>query len=121
MMKRSFTKLLVLLPGESVAPGSTTGKTGTADSQVATTAFNVTVYAVDDTFHVISLAPNDEIALTSNDDTGNVVIPANGNLVGGSRTFSVTVNAEGTYTFTATDVTDGTKSAHTSSSVTVTP
>jgi hypothetical protein len=122
MLKRSFTRLLVLLPGETVAPGTATGKTGTPDAQVATLPFNVTVYAVDDTWHVIPLAPNDEVALTSSEDaSGNVVIPANGNLVAGSRTFSVTVNAEGKLTFTGTDVTDGTKPANTSSSVTVTP
>jgi hypothetical protein len=121
MLKRSFTRLLVLLPGETVAPGTTTGKSGKPDAQVAATPFNVTVYAVDDTWHVIPLAPNDEIALTSSDDgSGNVVLPANGNLAAGSRTFSVTVNVVESLTFTGTDVTDSTKTSSTSSALSVT-
>jgi hypothetical protein len=122
MLKRTFTKLLVVLPGETIAPGTATGKTGTPDAQVNGTPFNVTVYAVDDSFHVITLAPNDEIALTSSDDaSGNVVLPANANLVAGSKVFSVTVNWGERLTFAGSDVTDGTKTASTSSSVTVSP
>jgi hypothetical protein len=120
MMKRSFTKLQVLMPGETSAPGTATGKTGTPTQQNVSVPFNVTVNAVDDTWHLIPLAANDEIALTSSDDaSGNVTLPANANLVGGTRTFSVTINAEGKFTFTASDVTDKTKTANTGSSVTL--
>jgi hypothetical protein len=122
MIKRAYAKLQVLMPGETSAPGTATGKTGKPDPQTVSVPFNVTVNAVDDTWHVITMAANDEIALTSSDDaSGNVTLPANGNLVGGSRTFSVTVNAEGSFTFTATDATDTSKTANTGSAVTLVP
>src|SRR5439155_17257612 len=39
----AFTKLQVLAPGETAAPGTATGKTGTVTAQTAGAAFNVTV------------------------------------------------------------------------------
>src|SRR5207253_6373294 len=43
----AFTKLQLLVPGESAVPGSVTGKTGTPTARTAGTAFNVTVNAAD--------------------------------------------------------------------------
>ena len=43
----AFAKLQILLPGETAAPGTATGKTGTPSAQTAGGAFNVTVNAVD--------------------------------------------------------------------------
>jgi hypothetical protein len=43
----AFSKLQLLAPGETAAPGSATGKTGTPVAQTAGTSFNVTVNAVD--------------------------------------------------------------------------
>jgi len=40
-----FAKLQVLVPGESAAPGTVNGKTGTPTAQTAGTAFTVTVNA----------------------------------------------------------------------------
>src|SRR5205807_7944732 len=42
-----FTKLQLLAPGETAAPGSTTGKVGTPASATAGLPFSVTVNAVD--------------------------------------------------------------------------
>ncbi len=118
LMKRSFTKLQVLLPGETAAPGTPTGKTGTPDLQAYGTQFPITVNAVDDTWHLIKLAPNDEIAITSSDDVA-VAIPSNASLVSGTQTFNITVWIPEDVTFTATDVTDATKTTNTSATVTV--
>src|SRR5205085_10712977 len=39
----AFTKLQILAPGESAAPGTPTGKTGTPAPQIAGASFSVTV------------------------------------------------------------------------------
>src|SRR5204863_4610865 len=49
----AFTKLQLLVPGESAAPGTATGKTGTSTARTAGTAFNVTVNAVDANWNVV--------------------------------------------------------------------
>ena len=43
----AFAQLLVLVPGETGAPGSPTGKTGSPSTQTANAPFTVTVPAVD--------------------------------------------------------------------------
>ena len=53
------------------------------------------------------------ITITSSDETAT--LPADAALVGGTATFSVTFNTAGTWTVTATDVTDATKTANTGS------
>jgi len=109
VVKHPFVKLQVLMPGETAAPNTTTGKTGTPDPQTGTIPFNVTVNAVDQYWNVVP--SSDEIAITSSDPAAT--LPANATLVGGSRTFSVTFNTGGSWTVTATDVTDGTKTPNT--------
>jgi len=111
--KRKFKKLQVLMPGETSAPGTPSGKTGTPDAQYAFTPFNVRVNAVDDTWHIVQGAANDTIHLTSTDASAN--LPADAALANGSVTLSVTFNSVGTWTVTATDVTDGTKTPNTGS------
>src|SRR6266436_678533 len=114
----SFSQLQVLLPGETAAPGSTSGKTGTPIAQTAAAAFNVTVNAVDANWNLINTV-TDTARLTASDS--NAVLPANAALVNGTRTFSVTLKTAGSATVTASDVTDNTKTANTSSSVSVNP
>src|SRR5207247_4093228 len=111
-----FTKLQILSPGETAAPGTSTGKAGTPLAQTAGTAFNVTVNAVDANWNVVSTVI-DTVGFTSTD--GNASLPGNTPLSGGSGSSSVTLKTTGTRTITATDVTDGTKSANTSASITV--
>ena len=50
----AFAKLQLLMPGETAAAGTTTGKTGTPSAQTAGTAFNVTVNAVDANWNVVN-------------------------------------------------------------------
>jgi hypothetical protein len=119
LIKRPFTRLQVLLPGETSAPGTATGKTGTPTPQNVSVPFDVVVYAVDDTWHRINLAANDTVSITCTDETAT--LPAEATLVGGARTFSVTMGAEGTFTITASDTKDTTKKAGTSSQVTINP
>lgn len=110
----AFTKLQILLPGETAVPGSATGKTGTPTAQTAGTPFSVTVNSVDANWNPVT--STDNISITSSD--ANAVLPSNNTLVAGTQSFSVTLKTAGSYTVTATDVTDGGKSPNTSSSLT---
>ena len=117
LAKRAFTQLQVLLPGETNAPNTLTGKVGTP-SPVASGAFvTVTINAVDSTFHIVSSL--DTIALTSTQVSD--IMPVDAALVSGTLQTSVQVGDPGDRTFTATDVTDGSKTPGTSSTQTVTP
>ena len=113
LLKRPFTKLQVLMPGETSAPNTVSGKTGTPTELSAGLPFNVIVNAVDEFWNIIPAT--DTITITSSDATAT--LPADNSLLSGSRTFSVTFNASGTFTVTATDVTDGTKTANTGTAV----
>jgi hypothetical protein len=114
-VRRPFTKLQVLMPGETAAPNTPTGKTGTPTEQFALVPFNVIVNAVDEFWNIVP--STDTINITSSD--AFATLPADGPLSSGSRTFSVTINTAGAFTVTATDVTDGTKTPNTGSPVTV--
>src|SRR5262249_50023032 len=111
-----FAKLQILAPGETASPGSTTGKTGSPSAQTAAVPFNVTVNAVDANWNLIN-SVTDTVGITSSDPAAT--LPANAALVSGTRSFSVTLSTTGGRTVTATDITDGTKTANTSSSITV--
>jgi hypothetical protein len=111
----AFAGLQVLMPGESAAPGSATGKTGSPTAQTVGTAVNVTVNAVDADWNEIST--NDTVAITSSD--GSAVLPGNAALSGGTQTFSVTFKTAGTQTVTASDVTHPSISANTGTATTV--
>jgi hypothetical protein len=106
----AFTQLQLLMPGETAAPGTATGKTGTPTAQTAGTPFNVTVNAVDANWNLVSSTHT--IAISSTD--ANAALPANAALAGGTKTFAVTFKTAGSWTVTATDATDGTKTANTS-------
>src|SRR6185295_18787105 len=111
----AFVKLQLLVPGETAAPGAPSGKTGTPTAQTAGTTFNVTVNAVDANWNLVS--STDTAGITSSD--ANASLPANAALVAGTKTFSVTLKTAGSRTVTATDSTDGGKTANTSPSITV--
>lgn len=120
LIQRSFTKLQILLPGETNAPGTTTGKIGTPIAQAANTTVNVVVNSVDDNWHIISAS--DTIDLTSSAGSGNYFIvndPTDLALVNGTATFQVQFFVDGSFTITATNITDNTKTADTSSTVTI--
>lgn len=112
----SYTKLQLLLPGETAAPGTVSGKTGTPDAQSFTRAFTITVNAVDAYWNVVS-SVNDVVGITCTDATA--ILPSNTALVSGTKTFALTCNTGGTFTITASDISDGTKTANTSPSITI--
>jgi hypothetical protein len=98
-----FTKLQILAPGEAAAPGTTAGKTGTPISRVVNRPFNVRVLAVDDYWNLVS-SVFDYVDITSTDSTATLPVPGNGFLLEGTNTFSVTLNTNGNFTLTATNV-----------------
>jgi hypothetical protein len=115
----AFTKLQLLMPGETAAPGTPTGKTGTPSERTAGTAFNVIVNGVDANWNVVPAANGSAytIRLTSSD--ANATLPADANLASGTQTFSVTLKTAGMATVTASDIDDGTKTPGTSPSTAV--
>ena len=121
LTKRVFSQLQILLPGETNAPGTVTGKVGTPDSVIGSTggAVDVTINAVDSTYHIVSTAPGDTIALGCSDNTA--FLPAPAALVNGTVTQQVIFGSLGTFTITATNTTDLSIPVATSSSVTVVP
>jgi len=106
-----FAKLQLLLPGETAAPGTSSGKKGTPTAQTAGTPFVVTVNAVDSNWNLVNTA-SDTVGITSSD--ANALLPPAASLSAGTRTFSVTLNTAGTRTVTASDLTDATKLPNTS-------
>lgn len=121
MIKRPFTKLQVLMPGETAAPNTPTGKTGTPDAQSVGVPFNVTINACDSVWRVVST--DDTVAVSSTDTTATdgaaVLLPTNVTLAAGTATYTMTFNASGSWTVTATDVTDGTKTPNTGTTTVV--
>ncbi len=100
-----FTRLQVLLPGESAAPGSLTGKSGSADAQTVGVPFSVLIRAVDDNWY---LTPeiSDAVSWGSTDESAS--LPAVAQLSGGQMTMSVTLNAAGSFTISGQDLSDPT-------------
>ena len=96
-----FAQLQILLPGETAAPGTASGKTGSPTDRSSGTAFNATVNAVDAYWNRVAVSPT--IAITTTD--GNATLPVNAALSAtGTRNFSVTLRTLGNATITATDV-----------------
>lgn len=99
----AISKLVLVAPGETLAPGSSPGKTGTTTSQTQGIGYPVTVQAMDANWNLVST--NDTVAITSS--VGGDGLPANAALSGGSRSFNVTNNTPGSVTITASDITHG--------------
>ncbi|HTL55256.1 MAG TPA: hypothetical protein VL361_06230 [Candidatus Limnocylindrales bacterium] len=118
MIKPVATKLQVLMPGETAAPGTASGKTGTPTAQQAGLPFDVTVNAVDDKWNLVNYV-TDTVKITTTDASAS--LPLDAALVNGTQKFSVMFGSAGTFTVTATDVTDASKTAGTGASTTATP
>jgi Bacterial Ig-like domain/Lamin Tail Domain len=113
-----FAKLQLLVPGETAAPGTTSGKTGTPIAHTAGSAFNVTVRGVDAHWNKVSTVA-DTVHLASSDS--HAVLPANAALVSGQKSFSVKLKTAGSRTIAATDVTTPAKRGSSSPGITVEP
>jgi hypothetical protein len=114
----AFSKLQLLLPGESAAPGTQTGKTGSPSAQTAENPFAVTVNAVDANWNVVTNI-TDLVGITCSD--ANAIRPASTNLVLGSGTLVITLNTPVTNgaSITASDLSDPNKLPNTSPPFTV--
>jgi hypothetical protein len=114
-------QLQVLWPGETAAPGTLTGKTGTPTPVSLSTnggSVTFTVNAVDDKWNLIPTI-NDNVAITSSDTAATPVGTAA--LAGGTGQFTMTFATKGAQTVTATDVSNTSIVPNTSSKITVTP
>ena len=98
----AFTQLQLLVPGETAAPGSASGKTGTPSAQIVGTGFGVTVNAVDAYWNLVNTV-SDTVGPDSSDTTAT--LPAATALAAGTTNLTVAFNANGTFTLTATDLT----------------
>lgn len=102
---QSYTRLQVLLPGETEAPGTATGKTGTPEDQATGVPFEIKVRACDSSWNtVVSIT---HIASVSSTDE-SAALPGPAVLVGGEVRLTVTSNAAGSFTISARDDTDPT-------------
>jgi hypothetical protein len=121
LIKRTYTQLQVLVPGETAAPNTPTGKTGTPILETNGMAFDVIVNAVDANFNVVN--NNDQVQITDpadanflcingTDITGTKLFMANG-----TATFSVEFTGDGSSQMVVTDQADVSKTG-TSSMVT---
>ena len=111
-----YTRLQVLLPGETAAPGSGSGKTGTPVRQVTGVPFTVTVRACDNTWTTVTTVSN-SISIDASD--ASATLPGAAQLVSGLKTFTITMNAAGTFTVFAHDESDNTIPDGTSAGVQV--
>ncbi|MEY2430007.1 MAG: hypothetical protein QOJ40_2892 [Verrucomicrobiota bacterium] len=121
LLKRAYSQLQVLLPGEANAPNTVSGKTGTPNpvSLSANSGLvNVTINAVDSTWHVVTVS-GDNIHLTTDDATA--ITPNDAALSNGTLQQTVQFNSQGSWTVTATDTTNTNIPAATSAAVTVGP
>jgi hypothetical protein len=121
LIQRVATQLQVLLPGETNAPNTVSGKVGTPIPQsVSGTGTSVTVNSVDSTWHIVNTS-GDQIQLSSSDEGASIpsAAPLEGGTVQFTGFFFGTANT--TQTITATDTSNTNILSNTSSTVSVTP
>lgn len=116
LVKRGFTKLQVLLPGEEPAPNTPTGKTGTPTATAPGDFVSVTVRAVDSNWNLVA-SVIDIVHIESSDASDVTALDAG--LSNGTGEFFIQIGNAGDRTFTATDVADDTKTPGVSSTLTV--
>ncbi len=114
----AFTKLQVLMQGETGTPGVAPGKTGTVSPILAGSNISTRVNAVDNWWNVIT-SVNDQVQLSSSDP--NAVLPPNSPLYNGTRQFTVTLNSTGLQSVTAHDVTQPSITPNTGTQILVNP
>jgi hypothetical protein len=77
-----YSRIVVLCPGETIAPGTAQGRTGTATDQSINYSFLVTVQATDNWFNPVT-GVTDVIHLATNDPAPTVQIPPDQAMVDG--------------------------------------
>ncbi|RKZ19818.1 hypothetical protein DRQ50_01330, partial [bacterium] len=106
----ALSTIMLLLPGETLTPGESPGKSGLPSSQTSGQNFNgIAVYATDQHWNPIEGAGLPNLTWTSDDPSGGVILPGGGPMGGNpesalsstlirSGTTRVTVNASGAVT-----------------------
>src|SRR5439155_11565450 len=90
----------------------------TPSGQIVGVSFDSSVNAVDANWNVVNTV-SDLIDISSSDLTAT--LPADAALLAGTGAFTLSFGTSGTYTITASDLSDGSKTASTSPAITVSP
>ncbi|MGL5018587.1 MAG: beta strand repeat-containing protein, partial [Luteolibacter sp.] len=91
----------ILAPGETAAPGTDTGKTGSPSIRILEAPFDVTVNAVDAFWNPANPTADPEITITSSDPLATTPVAAT--ISANFSLFPVIFGSSGTFTVTATD------------------
>ncbi len=113
----NFSRVQLIVPGETPLPGAVIGKTGTPTSQSAGQTFSVQVYATDNWWNPVP--SSDNVRVTSSDAGAST--PVTGAMTNGQRSFSLSLGTVGTQTLTVSDLTNGGIQGTTSPSIQVLP
>lgn len=117
IMPADYTRVQLLVPGETAAPGTITGKTGIPLLQAEGVAFTTTVNAVDNYWNVIGTITN-MVDLYSSDT--RATLPSALALSGGTTTLVAKFNTGGLQTLSAEDISNLNIDDDTSPDITVT-
>lgn len=97
-----YTKLLLVLPGQSPRPGAEDGRDGSADDQSITYAFPAVVHATDDWFNPLP-GVSDQVRLACSDPGAAIDGPLS--MASGTATFTVRLATGGYQLLTASNLT----------------
>jgi hypothetical protein len=97
-----YARIVLLAPGESLAPGTANGRTGTATDQSINFAFTLKVYATDSWWNPVT-GVSDVIRITSSDPMAE--LPSDTPLVDGEASMSIRLSTGGYQQITASNVT----------------
>jgi hypothetical protein len=97
-----YSRIVLLCPGEFLAPGTAEGRAGTATDQSINYSFNVTVHATDQWFNPVGGVTN-VIRITSGDPLAQ--LPPNEAMVNGVATMTMRLSTGGFQQITASNVT----------------
>jgi hypothetical protein len=106
----AFSRVLILAPGESPAPGTATGRGGSATDQNINYAFTVTVLATDQWWNPVAGA-TDVVHITSGDPLAQ--LPPNQAMVNGRADMAMRLSTGGFQQISVTDVTQPSKTGST--------
>ena len=98
----AYSRVLLIAPGEQIAPGTAEGRTGTATDQSINFAFTVHVYAADQWFNPVS-GITDVVRITSGDPLAE--LPPDTALTDGTAALAVRLSTGGFQQITASNVT----------------
>ncbi len=116
LIKRVATQLQVLMPGETNAPNTVLGKTGTPTAFNPYDEVDVTINMVDATYHIVNSA--DSLSLTTTDTSATINTPTP-TLTSGTVTVPIYFGTAGSWTVTAADTTSTNITSGISSAVTI--